>query len=259
MIGKLIGGASSIAMYLATATVLSQVIIVGGLWATGRLNPTSLMQIRALLQGTDIADLVPDDDRPDESAGPSEPSLVEIEQARAVTMFNLQKRGEEIDSIHADVRREQQEVLQQYKTLVQQNNEFNQLLLATREQAAARGMADVRATLENIEPAQAKQQLMLMLADGRETEVVGIFRKMAVDVRASILAEFTGLEDEVAGILEMMAHGTPEVDLVDDTLGPRKVMLLNELDNDGPQADKIRRFLDDLFPQSAQTTAGGLP
>jgi hypothetical protein len=57
----------------------------------------------------------------------------------------------------------------------------------------------------------------------------------------------------------MMAHGTPEVDLVDDTLGPRKVMLLNELDNDGPQADKIRRFLDDLFPQSAQTTAGGLP
>lgn len=258
MIGKLIGGATSLGVYLMTATVLAQAIIVGGLWASGRLNATSVMQIRALLQGTDITDLVPDDDRPEASAGPVEPSLVEIQRAQAITMFNLQKKSEEVSSLYTDVRRERQEVEQQLKILVQRIDQFNQQMLDYTEQATTRGMAAVRDTLANMEPAQAKDQLLLMIEDGRDTEVVGIFRKMTVDARVAILAEFTGEEEEVANILEKMARGTPEVDLVEDTLGPRKVWLMNELDRDGPLAEKIRRFLDDLFPKTAQNTPGGL-
>ncbi|MCA9100206.1 MAG: hypothetical protein KDA63_03590 [Planctomycetales bacterium] len=259
MIGKLLGGATHLVMYLATATVLSQGIIVGSLWSTGRLNPTNLMQIRALLQGSDVTDLVPDDDAPEQNAGPAEPSLVEIEQARAVTMFNLQKRGEEINSLYVDVRREQHEVAQRTKSLTTRSDHFNELLLSTREQASARGVVDVRTTLENLEPSQAKDQIMLMIKDGRENEVVGMLRKMAVDIRAGILAEFVGQETEVADILERMARGTPEADLVDETLGPRVVMMLGELENDGPQATKIRRFLDELFPQTAAVGTGSTP
>jgi hypothetical protein len=77
---------------------------------------------------------------------------------------------------------------------------------------------EVQLTLENIQPKQAKEQLLLMLEkEDAMSDVVAIIKAMPMDQRKKILGEFKTPEEseQLAEILQNIRLGYPEKPVID--------------------------------------------
>ena len=72
-------------------------------------------------------------------------------------------------------------------------------------------------TLQTLDAAQAKEQLLIMYDDERIDDVVTIIQAMSSDKRKDILAEFVEGEnpEKLAEILRRISEGIPTTALID--------------------------------------------
>ena len=94
---------------------------------------------------------------------------------------------------------------------------FRRELEEIREGAQKQGLQDVQRTLQSLDAAQAKEQLLIMYDDERIDDVVTIVQAMSTDKRKDILAEFVSKDEaeKLAEILRRISEGMPTSSLID--------------------------------------------
>jgi hypothetical protein len=148
-----------------------------------------------------------------------QPSLEDIENARALRIRNLELREQAIQAGLDRVRYEQTKLTDERDMYVRTRAAFDAHLKNMKEGAIAKGRTDTRTILENIKPKQAKQQILQMIDAGEEDEVVAILSEMPVAKRAKIAGEFGKLDEDnekLAKILRLIRQGVPEVSQIQD-------------------------------------------
>ncbi|MFK8112582.1 MAG: hypothetical protein AB8B91_10280 [Rubripirellula sp.] len=86
-----------------------------------------------------------------------------------------------------------------------------------RDGAMNEGLQQVQRMLQELDAAQAKEQLLMMYEDKRIDDVVTIIQAMSPDKRKDILGEFVQQEDKekLADILKRISEGMPTTSLID--------------------------------------------
>ncbi len=93
---------------------------------------------------------------------------------------------------------------------------FRHELEEIRKGAQKEGLQDVQRTLQSLDAAQAKEQLLIMYDDERIDDVVTIVQAMSTDKRKDILAEFVNKDEatKLAEILRRISEGMPTSSLI---------------------------------------------
>ena len=208
----------ALVVYLCIGTVLAQGICLGYAWSKGFVSKPKLLQMIAVAQDKDERQSKNQDE--DEKEPSSEqPSLEDIENARALRIRNLELREQAIQAGLDRVRYEQTKLIDERDMYVRTRAAFDAHLKNMKEGAIAKGRTDTRTILENIKPKQAKQQILQMIDAGEEEEVVAILSEMPVAKRAKIAGEFGKLDDDnekLGKILRLIRQGVPEVSQIQD-------------------------------------------
>ena len=78
-------------------------------------------------------------------------------------------------------------------------------------------------TLQSLDAAQAKEQLMIMYEDERIDDVVTIVQAMSTEKRKDILAEFVSKEEstKLSDILRRIGEGMPITSLINEASNNR--------------------------------------
>ena len=86
-----------------------------------------------------------------------------------------------------------------------------------------KGLQDVQRTLQSLDAAQAKEQLLIMYDDERIDDVVTIVQAMSTDKRKDILAEFVSKDEstKLAEILRRIGEGMPITSLINEASNNR--------------------------------------
>ena len=198
------------------ATVMTQAILTGYFAAQGSLNAETMTKLLALMNGIDITGnklqqvLRASGDR-------EQPDFEEILEARKMKSYDMDMRL-----------RSQQEFRDELSTMLaelrDERDRFDERLALFRREleelekgAQKEGLQDVQRTLQSLDPAQAKEQLLIMYDDERIDDVVTIVQAMSTDKRKDILAEFVSRDeaDKLAEILRRISEGMPTSSLID--------------------------------------------
>ncbi len=216
--GKLVRGASSAALYLALATLLSQVILGGFLVVSGRLDATRRAQLAAIVRGeayVPASELSKAQQVP--TSGLTQVSLEDLAAARAGKLRDLELREEALRKGLETLDAKRLALLQEKQDFEGAQVGFQKELRELREGSIAQGEDNVRSILSKIKPKQAKEQLMQMVEKGEINNVVSLLATMPTANRTKIIGEFKTAEDAqtLDELLRLMRQGIPEVDLID--------------------------------------------
>ncbi|MEM9826107.1 MAG: hypothetical protein AAF958_05935 [Planctomycetota bacterium] len=214
-IGKTLG-------LLCVATLLTQIILLGYFASKGTLSGKTITQVLALMNGIDItggrlqAIMQQSEDR-------EEPNFEEILQARKLESYDMDLRmssqkmfDEELRIMLADLREDRDRLNQRLDAFRKELGEIEQ-------EALDDGLRNAARMIQSLEPAMAKEQLLIMLNDKRENDVITIIKAMPPDLRRDILAEFDGNKDQetLAEIFRLIAEGRPTTTLIDQARANR--------------------------------------
>jgi len=223
--GRLLGGLTTLLVYLCAATLLSEVVVAGYLWSAWKLDQAKLLRMMAVAQGAESAE---DEAKEKEAETKKEPaseeqaSFAEVLERRAVKTRDLELREQSLDKALDEVKFQQQIVDSDRQKEQELMTRFTAELKSLKEGAQASGRELVRRTLETVKPRQAKEQLFEMLQNNEMDQVVMILAGMQESRRAKILAEFKTPEEnrKLAEVLRRLREGQPESSLVDRTDQP---------------------------------------
>ena len=217
MVG-LLAKLAAVIVYLCIGTVLAQGICLGYAWSKGFVTKPKLLQMIAVAQDKGERQSNKQD-RHEREPSSEQPSLDDIENARALRIRNLELREQAIQAGLDRVRYEQAKLMDERDMYLRTRAAFDAHLKNMKEGAIAKGRADTRTILENIKPKQAKQQILQMIEAGEEEEVVAILSEMPVAKRAKIAGEFGKLDEDnqkLGKILRLIRQGVPEVSQIQD-------------------------------------------
>ena len=218
MIRKLIRVAAAALVYFCVATLISQSILLAYVAYTWEVNGDKLFRALAAVHGLD-----PDAEEKDELLPPEDvPEDVSYQQIIAARLsksldMDLREQGliKRLDHLQA--------LLDQVVTA---NDDLDRRQLAFREElikleagAEQEGLAQVQRTIEAMQPAQAKDQILKLLETDSDAAVLSMVKAMPVDRRKKIAAEFQTEEDaeKLHEILLRILLGEPETSLIDTT------------------------------------------
>ena len=216
---KLIGGAC---VYFCVASLLAQGVGVGVLWWRGTLNEDNVYRLLAVLQGVDLDALRDELERKRQPHDDRQVSYETIVKARLAKSLTLNLREQAIGAGLNDLLALQADMRTERQRLDEIVTGFEQRLQRMERAATDSALEEVQRTLEAILPAQAKDQILMILdEDGTEkgmNDVVAMIRSMPLDKRKKILGEFkTQVEEEkLHEILQQLRDGEPEVSLIRD-------------------------------------------
>ncbi|WP_164102877.1 hypothetical protein [Candidatus Laterigemmans baculatus] len=198
------------------ATVLTQMLVLGVLAARGALNSESGLKIVALANGIDISG---DQLRTllEESQTVETPSFEEVLEKRAQLSFDSDVRLQSQMSFHQELQRMLRELQEKEQRFDIRREAFNKKLAELEQGARDEGMQEVQRTLEVLDPAQAKAQLVMMYDDGEIDTVVNIVQAMPADKRKKILGEFAGPDEteKLYEVLRRLGEGDPKQSLIE--------------------------------------------
>jgi len=215
MISKLIGAFAAISV----ATVLTQIILMGYFLVRGSVNGDTMTQVVALLNGIDITGnrlqqiLRNAEDR-------EQPDFDDILHARKMESYDMDIRLRSQKEYREQLSELLAELKDQGELLDERVTAFRREMDEIYEGAEKAGIRDVQRTIASLDPAQAKDQLLIMFDEGRVDDVVTIVKAMSVEKRSNILSEFVGSKDEaekLAEILRRIGEGMPTTTLIDET------------------------------------------
>jgi hypothetical protein len=216
---RLFGALSAAFVYFCVGQTLILLILLGAFVAKGHLNHDILMQISAVVQGVDLADVQTKIDGARAKERLPQPSLDDVAEARARKARDLELREQELRNQLNLIRQEQGKLITEADRYQRIQNDFEKRLKALREGAIATNLENARLILENMKPKQAKEQIQLMLDADEMKQAVALLSNMPIEKRAKIVAEFkTEPESEkLAEMLRLIRAGEPEVTLIDET------------------------------------------
>ena len=221
MITRLLKNAVTLVLYFCAATLLAQLIIVGYLGATWKLNREKVIQMLAIAQGVDLFAAEEEARIDEEEIPPEEPSYQDWLDRRATMFRDVEVREEALEDALARLKSDQQQLAQKRDAHERLQATFQAQLLALKETAEGEGRQTVASILESIKPAQAKDQILQMLDNDEIEEVVILLKDMSDTKRAKIIAEFKTPEEgaKVAEVLRLIRQGEPQSSMVSQTLG----------------------------------------
>ena len=218
MLSKLTSGFAA----FCVATVLTQVILLGFFLVRGSLNSDTATKMIALLNGIDISGnrlqlmLQNSQDR-------EQPDFDEILDARRLKSYDMDMRLRSERLFRDELSTMQAELKDERDRLDERQASFRRELKEIERGAKETGLLEVQRTLQSLEAAQAKDQLLIMYEDERIDDVVTIVQAMSTENRKDILAEFVSKEDsdKLAEILRRIGDGMPVTSVIDDALQDR--------------------------------------
>jgi hypothetical protein len=211
--------------YFSVATVLAQAAGLGWLAATGRLEKSRVHQAFALVYGA--KSLSPIDKNAAADSQPADrPSYEEIAASRWRMTLDLDLRETALEKALVEYGRQTEESSRARARYDRVKGDFDRTRASQLGLLSNPQLQEVRRTLEAIKPAQAKEELRKMLADGSQRDVVALLKSMPLNKRKKIVAEFkaTREADELEAVFKEIRLGHPEVDLIRQTRGELQVL-----------------------------------
>jgi len=212
MIGRVLGGTMTLLVYLAAATLIAELIVLGYLWAAWKMDVQRLARVVAVARG-DSAEGKPDQGNAAHGqVPPAEPSYQEIVQRRAVMLRDLELRESSLKSAVEELKLQQDTLAKDREQLAQQSQDFDTRVAAILQGAQATGLETVRSTLASVKPKQAKDLILDMLDKKETRDVVLLLSEMNESKRAKIVGEFKTPEEseKIAEVLRLIREGEPQ-------------------------------------------------
>ncbi len=206
---------------VAVGTLVSLVIVLGMLWWKGALADERIYAMLAALQG--IQSGKPPNKPLDPDA--EQPSFNQILEARLVASLDLDLRENAIDKSLGELRTLESQLRTESKRLDDWKTSFDKRLADLQTAATDASLLELQRTLEVIQPKQAKEQLLKMLAEPKSAnddpmeDIVRILKAMPLDKRRKILAEFKSPEEveQLHEVLRVVRLGGSDTDLLQET------------------------------------------
>ncbi len=214
MISKLIGAFGA----FCVATVITQMILFGYFLTRGSVNGDTTTKVIALLNGIDITGnrlqqiMRASEDR-------EQPDFDDILEARKMESFDMDVRLRSQKEYRDELATMLAEIKEEGSRLDERLTNFRAEMDEISKSAQKQGILDVQRTLESLDPAQSKEQLLIMYDEQRIDDVVTIVKAMSSEKRSNILGEFVGEKDaeKLAEILRRIGEGMPTTSLVEET------------------------------------------
>lgn len=211
--------------YCCVATVLAEAALLSAIWARGGLSEEKVVQVLAVSKDVDLQAMrkkIEMDRRPIEV---EQISFADIVSLRKLTSLNLDLREIALDKGLIDVRQLEfmlESERTQYDGL---KATFDKQLQTLRLGETDPAMQELQRQIESISPRLAKEQIIMILEDGKLDPdvalrfVIATFKNMPLDKRKKLVAEFKTDEDNkhLHHIMTQIRLGVPEVDLIRQT------------------------------------------
>jgi hypothetical protein len=219
LIGKLWRAGSHMFVYACVATLVAQLVAVGYLTASGKLDNHRVDQILLATRGEIQPKAQSHEVTPQNDVDQEQPSYEDREQARQLQSRQLEMREQALKSGLERIRFEQHNLTRDKDRYDALQGAFDQRLEALRSKALSTGRENVRTIWENIKPKQAKEQILQMIDKQEMNEAVTIFVAMPIAKRAKIVSEFKTPDEleKLDEMLRLIRQGVPEVNLIDKT------------------------------------------
>lgn len=206
------------------ATVLAEAGLLAVLRQRGSLNAQTVQNLLTVAYDIPVRELY------EEFAAKAQPvkkemvSFVEVQEARMLTILDLELRQMSSDKGLMDMR-ELAVLLDQetgrYKVVT---NRFKKEWENLQKGASDTALRDLQHQIETLQPKAAKDQLLRILdspdvpAETALNQVVTIFKNLAIDKRKKIVDEFKDNDSQrLQDILRQIRLGMPEVDVLRET------------------------------------------
>jgi hypothetical protein len=205
IVGKLLGAAGTAFVYVCVATTVAEAVIVASLWQSGAFETIKLRKYAAVVYGYDVATLNIDG-KNSQSAEPAAKTLTrdELLDSRVNSNPTLATRQEAIRKGANDNRLLVQSLSTNRERYEIVKDGFEKLLAQLEQDVNDSALAEVRSTLEVLQPKQTKDLVIDMLRDGDATpeddvlgDVLAIIRGMPQDKLKKIFSEFKSEEERV--------------------------------------------------------------
>jgi flagellar motility protein MotE (MotC chaperone) len=145
-----------------------------------------------------------------------QPDFDEILEARKIKSYDMDMRHRSQKTFKDDLSTMLAELRDERDRFDERLGSFRDELEEIRQGAQREGLQDVQRTLQSLDAAQAKEQLLIMYEDERIDDVVTIVQAMSTDKRKDILAEFVSKDEagKLAEILQRISDGMPTSSLI---------------------------------------------
>lgn len=182
---KLLGSAW---VWFCVATVLGQAGLVGVLASKGWLTRDRFVRVRAALDGIETAPRA----KAEEKAPPVEPWTVLEQETRKMAAADPPVKSRVASSTKAeqDVRDIETRIQTDRQRFDEMRRSFDKSLADLERETLESGLQDVRQTLENMSPKQAKDYVTRMHEAGATEDLVNVFTSLTIDKRKKIVGEF---------------------------------------------------------------------
>ncbi len=178
MIKRLLGIAWTMIVYACVGTIISQAVILMYLISTWKIDNRRWLSVIAAAQGINSAESADTQTKDAEEKVAEQPSLDQILETRALKYRNLELREQELKNSLSQFQLEQTKLAEDKKSYKQLRDDFDAQLLSMREGSVASGKDEVRNTLENLKPKQAKALILEMLNKKEIDDVVTLLSPM---------------------------------------------------------------------------------
>ncbi|MHB8955781.1 MAG: hypothetical protein ACYC4U_22610 [Pirellulaceae bacterium] len=208
---KIIALGTTVFAYFCVATIIAQAAAVGTLWAKGALDRGRMYRVLAALQGIDLVTMQAQLVSPRNVADTEQPSLAARLETQQLKNLDMDLREASIDNGRNDLLALQKELSDQQSAFVGAKKAYDTVLKEMVEEQMSARMKELQRTIEAMQPAQAKAQLLKMLDDDAMDDVVALVTNMPSDKRKKIIAEFNeGTDaDQLYEILKFIRQGEP--------------------------------------------------
>jgi len=232
VIGRIVKLIVPALVYLCVGTVVAQAAAVAFVVATNTLTRDQVYEMLAVAYGVDLEEIQKKQSAQAVRASKEQVSLAAIAQQKAIESLDHDMREQALKNGIDNLRRMQNlhgVERQRYDNLKQA---FDARLEQLHKDVDQNSILEVQLTLENIQPKQAKEQLLLMLEnENAMSDVVAIVKAMPMDQRKKILGEFKTPEEseQLAEILRNIRLGHPEKPVIDQAQ-----QMLDEFNSEKP-------------------------
>jgi hypothetical protein len=218
MISRLLEGAVNFVVYASAATMMATVIMVCYLWTTWHMDRGRLIQMLAIAQGLDLFQAQAEDEAKEREPSAEQPSMQQIIDARLSKDRDLTMREMALQNGNEQLRMELRRLIEQRAAYDRLMKDFQTQLAQVQEGAEAEGRTTVAATLQTLEPEQAKLLLLDMLDKQETEEVVILLIGMDERRRAGILGEFQTPDEiaKIAEVLRLIRQGHPKAAIAEE-------------------------------------------
>ena len=209
---RLLGGMVTMLIYLAAATMLAELMLVGYMAVRWDITRERMVQILALAQGVDLFEIKEKAMVKAEQAAIEQVSYPEILERRALEFRDLERREQALQDAIEQLRFDRRKLAKEQKRYEQIRKTFDAELAKMRGGALAEGLDEVRRILESIKPDEAKAQILQMFEDNQLDTVVLLLRDMPDRKRSRIIGEFQTQQEQkkINEVLERLLDGVPD-------------------------------------------------